>query len=153
MKYLSILPVRKILLLSSAAVAVIILTSFIVPKFLKKAKGVSVETQICYGPSKKSRGMHNTDCVTCNSDPLPKECFDGWCFGKYTLTVSAPSGWHFTGKPFLHCVVDNQGSCAWNGGYTNRMIVTQSTPNFIEATVFIGSREITVNLGCEATKN
>lgn len=123
------------------------LTSYVVVQYPNQEK------QTCYGPAITSQSRHNQECWMCNNDPYLHECIDKWCFGVYTLTVSAPSGWHFTGEPSLNCVRDNQGSFAWNLGYTNRMRIVQRDPNFIKAVVYISSRSIEVNLKCEATKD
>ena len=115
------------------------------------------EKQFCYGPTITSKSRENQECWMCNNDPDPHECIRGgnreWCFGVYTVTVSAPKGWYFTGEPTLNCVKDNDGSFGWNMGYINHMKITERTPNFIKATIYLSSKSIQVNLKCEATKD
>ena len=111
------------------------------------------ETKIIYGASITTESLHNA--VIGEYDPNVYRQFANAWFKKYTLTVSAPSGWHFTGKPFVNCVKDNQGACGWNNfaGSPDRFYTTQNGPSSVETTCWAGSRSIEINLACEATKD
>ena len=118
--------------------------------FSFKAK---VEKQICYGVSVTTESLHNVEMG--QYDPKVYGRYANAWFRKYILTVKAPSGWHFTGEPYVNCVKDDQGAFGWNNfsGAKDRFYVTQRTPTFIETTCWAGSRSIIINLACEATKD
>lgn len=126
----------------------VIISSFL---FLFFARFKNKETQICYGPTVQTEDLSNAYCIG-EYDPKVYVCWDKFFFRKYKLSVSAPKGWHFIGEPSVNCVQDNQGSCAWNGGFFNRIITTQSSPTYKEIEVGISSRSIKINLKCEAIK-
>ncbi len=134
---------------------VVILVSFTLIVNKKRALKSEPETRIAYGPSVVTHDLHNTNCVNCNGARFEHGCFDKWCFGKHILTVHTDAGYTFTGTPYVNCVVDNQGSCAWNNfaGAKDRFIITERDDNRIVATVYAGSRQITIQLACEETKN
>src|SRR3954447_12947219 len=72
----------------------------------------NVEKQVLYGQSVPTEDLHER--VMGYYDPKVYGMYaNGW-FRKYTLTVSAPAGWHFTGEPYVNCVQDNQGAFGWN---------------------------------------
>ena len=112
------------------------------------------ETQICYGPAITTDNMDEARIAGPYNPKVYGEYANSW-FKNYTLTVTAPSGWHFTGKPFVNCVRDDRGAFGWNNfpAAHDRFYVTQSNPNLITATCWAGSRSIVINLACEATKN
>jgi hypothetical protein len=122
--------------------------------FLLSFKAVTkIESKICYGQGVTTESLHNA-VIGAHDGNVYRQFANAW-FRKYTLAVSAPSGWHFTGKPFVNCLRENEGAFAWNNfaGSPDRFIITQSGPNYIEATVWAGSRSIDINLACEATKD
>jgi hypothetical protein len=112
------------------------------------------ETQICYGPSVKTDDLHNAVIAGPYNPEVYGKYANSW-FKKYTLTVSAPPGWHFTGEPYVNCVKDDQGAFGWNNfpAARDRFYITQRTPTSITATCWAGSRSIIINLACQATKN
>lgn len=115
------------------------------------------ETKIFYGKSQTTQSLDNTPCAGLRSpvNGIYYDCFANAVFRKYEFTVSCDPGWHFVGKPFMNCLRDNQGSCAWNAfdKATDRFYVTETKPDFIRATVWAGSRDIEINLACEAVKD
>lgn len=119
----------------------------------KPAEKKSGEKQICYGTAIRTEDMHNR--IMGQYDPNVYGQYANAWFKKYTLTVTAPAGWHFTGEPFVNCVQDNQGAFGWNNfaGARDRFFVTARTPNSITTTCWAGSRTILINLACEATKD
>jgi hypothetical protein len=137
------------------ATTLAILTSFTLIMTNAKVHKHKLDTRIAYGPSVETHDLHNTYCSLCNGANFDHECFDKFCFGKHILTVTTDAGYTFTGKPFVHCVVDNEGSFGWNNfaGAPDRFIITERDANRIVATVYAGSRKITINLACEETKN
>jgi hypothetical protein len=112
-----------------------------------------LQSQVVTGTPLTTDNMHNVEIGGYYDSNVYGEFANSW-FKKYTLTVSAPAGWYFTGKPYIHCSRDDQGAFAWNNfvGSPDRFYVTQQTPTFIQATVWAGSRSIVINLACEATK-
>ena len=111
-----------------------------------------IEKQTCFGPKVKTESLH--DAVVGEHGPEYKQFANAW-FKKYTLTVSAPSGWKFAGEPYVNCVEDDRGAFGWNNfsAAKDRFYVIQRTPTYIEATCWAGSRSIVINLACEAVKD
>lgn len=115
---------------------------------------VALENQICYGPAITTENLHNTEIAGPYDPNIYGKFANSW-FRKYIIAVSAPAGWHFTGEPYMNCIRDDQGSFRWNnssGGH-DQYRVTQRNPNYIQATCWIGSRSIMINLACQATKD
>lgn len=112
------------------------------------------ETQTCFGAAVNTDNMHNTRVLGGYNPNVYREFANSW-FKHYVLTVSAPSGWHFAGEPYVNCVRDDQGAFGWNNfaGAHDRFFVTARTPNSITCDCWAGSRSITINLACEATKD
>ena len=112
------------------------------------------QSQWIYGPSVRTRPLHNTRCsdLGWSYDSNIYECGpDNWAFCKVKLYVQAPDGWHFEGEPEINCVQDNEGSFGWNAGYFSRLNKTnQSSPTYKEVQCLFSSKEITVNLKCRA---
>jgi len=147
---------RKIAMPVIAVVAIVSLASFTLSsakKEVSKPDSKLLQTQIVYGSAVQTHGLHNSTNCACGR--YEHRHFANSLFAKHTLRVSVPSGWHFTGKPFVNCVINDQGAFEWNNfaGSPDRFIITQSTPDYIEAVVWAGSRQITINLACEATKD
>jgi len=133
------------------AIGLLVFSSFI------NFSTVKVETQMCYGPSQTTQSLHNTPCAGLRSpvNGIYYGCFANAAFRKYEFTVSCGTGWHFTGNPKMYCVKDNEGSFGWNGfdRSPDRFFITEKTPTFMRATVWAGSHDIEIKLGCEATKD
>nr|WP_067054350.1 hypothetical protein [Mucilaginibacter sp. L294] len=114
---------------------------------------ITLETKMCYGPPCTTVNHHNE---TGWQGPMPDNItvIANAVFQRYELTVSVEEGWHFTGNPFVNCVTNDQGAFEWNNFPIahDRFFITQSTPRFIRATCWAGSRSITINLACVATK-
>lgn len=132
-----------------------VLASFTLIAAKKRTLRSNPEKRIAYGPSVVTHNLHNTTCVNCNGATFEHGCFDKFCYGKHILTVHTDAGYTFTGSPFVNCVTDNDGSCGWNNfaGAKDRFIITERDDNKIVATVYAGSRQITIQLACEETKN
>ena len=139
----------------AAAAALLIFASFVLATAKNKELKHKPDKQIAYGGSVTTYDLNNTYCSLCNSANFEHGCFDKFCFGKHILTVTTDAGYTFTGTPFVHCVTDNQGSFGWNNfpGAPDRFIITERDANKIVATVYAGSRQITINLACEETRN
>ena len=114
----------------------------------------NLETQTVYGASVTTEPLHNADIQGAYDPNVYGKYANAW-FKRYTLTVSAPAGWHFTGEPYVNCVKDDQGAFGWNNfpAAHDRFFTTQKDPNYIEATCWAGSRSIVINLACVATKD
>ena len=140
---------KNIILIALSACALILL--FVDSQFIPVDEP---QTRIITGPPVETDNMHNVRIGGYYDSNVYREFANSW-FKKYTLTVSAPSGWHFTGKPYVHCSRDDQGAFAWNNfvGSSDRFYITQQTPDFIQATVWAGSRSLSINLACEATRH
>ena len=114
----------------------------------------TIETQTIQGPAITTDNMHNTE-IGGPYDPNVYGRFANSWFKRYTLTVTAPSGWHFTGEPYVNCIKDDQGAFGWNNfpAAKDRFFVTEKSPSRIVATCWAGSRSIVINLACQATKD
>jgi hypothetical protein len=109
--------------------------------------------QWAYGDSIKTKDMHEIR-IAGKYDPNEYRSFLNSWHKSYDLTVSSSRGWHFIGEPKMHCVQDNQGAFGWNDfSKPDHFYVTERNANFIKAHVWIGSREITVNLACMEEKD
>lgn len=138
---------KKLTILFITVITVVALSMLV---FSFKKSGATQEKTMIYGPTVKTEEMHNALCEGVITTDY--KCFDKFKFRKYVLSVSAPDGWDLTGEPVLNCVQDNEGSCAWNGGFWNRAVVLESSPKLKKVLVYLSSRSIMVNLKCEATK-
>jgi len=124
------------------------------PSFKSDSK--TQDSQICYGPSVTTDNLHNSPCAGVHTTDYG--CYANSLFKKYTLTVSAPAGWHFTGQPYVNLVSQDQDAkdgFTWNNfpGAHDRFFITQQNPNSIVATCWAGSHPMEINLACEATQN
>lgn len=133
--------------------AVMLLFGSAIAFFSFKPTAKQFETQTCYGPPVTTEDLH--EVIMGQYDPNVYGKYANAWFRKYSLTVSTPAGWHFTGEPFVNCVKDDRGAFAWNNfpGARDRFYITQRTPTSITATCWAGSRSIIINLACQATKD
>jgi hypothetical protein len=106
------------------------------------------------GPAITTDNMHNVQIQGPYDPKVYREFAHSW-FKNYTLTVSAPTGWHFVGKPYVNCVKDDQGAFGWNQFDIahDRFFVTQQNSNYIVATCWAGSRSMIINLACVAEQD
>jgi hypothetical protein len=110
--------------------------------------------QTVTGPAVTTENMYNIKIQGAPDPNVYAEHAHSW-FRKYTLSVTAPAGWHFIGTPYVNCVKDDRGAFDFNNFHAafDRFFVTQRTPNEIVATCWVGSRSIIINLACVAEQD
>ncbi|QDW25270.1 hypothetical protein [Pedobacter sp. KBS0701] len=115
------------------------------------------ETQTFYGSAVTTNNWHNVTGIEGPRDESKLRVFAGAVCEKYTLSVSAPKGWHFMkdAVPRVNCVKNDQGAFEWNrfDVAKDRVYQNSRTSNYIEYSVWAGSRSIEINLACEAVKD
>jgi len=115
------------------------------------------ETQTFFGPSVKTNDWHDVTDIQGPRNDDKLRVFAGAVCEKYILSVSAPKGWHFVkdAVPRVNCVRNNQGAFEWNkfDVAKDRVYQNSRTSNYIEYSVWAGSRPIEINLACEAVKD
>jgi hypothetical protein len=105
-------------------------------------KTVVEERDHCTAP------VHTPDLHTVRAGQRAN-CYDldGWCFKRSTFDLRRPESttadWIFVGTPWIECVRDNRGSCAWNSlGKEDRTDTVVNNIDRVVVHVYTSSRDI-----------